>query len=423
MNSRTSLSRSRHGTRAARLLALAASLHLGSCSPRASLDDPATAALETKVRAEPDNVAAWNRLADARLSLLASSGDLALLTRAAQAVERSLRLAPPECNRGALAMRARVEMASHRFPAARRSAEQLRALLPDVTYPLGAVGDALFALGEYAGAERVWRELATREGSSLSTEPRLAQLDLVFGRNEAARQRMAAALTRAEQETPAIPGAAAGCHLRLGELAFRSGDWEEAEAHYDAAERLQPGDFGVREHIAELRGAQGKTAEAVALYTALIARTGRPELMQALGDLHAFARDDAAAKVWFDRADAAYRESVARGEVLYFHHLAGFHTDSRPEPRKAVEWARKDIAMRGGIQAHDALAWALYKAGDLPGAREAIACAIATGTRDAHILFHAGMIHMSAGDLPGGRAALAAAAEANPRFQAFHVHR
>jgi tetratricopeptide (TPR) repeat protein len=114
---------------------------------------------------------------------------------------------------------------------------------------------------------------------------------------------------------------------------------------------------------------------------------------------------------------------VKAGHVLYFHHLAGFYADSQPDPVQALAWARRDLELRHSLEAWDALAWALYQNNQFPAAVEAIAKALASGTADAHILYHAGLIRMSAGDLTGGKAALRQAVAANPHHAAFHVHR
>ena len=379
--------------------------------------------LEAKVKAEPADFVAWNKIADAELSLLSATGDLAHLTRAAAAVERSLKTANPEFNRGGLAMRARVALASHRFADARRDAEQLRTLMPDSGYPLQLLGDALFNLGEYDAAERVWAQMLARDGSNPATEPRLAQLDLIHGRTERARERLATSLDLARKLTPPAPETVAWCQVQLGELAFRSGDWATAETHYTAALSAQPDDSVAQDHLAELRGAQGGFDAALALYTRAIERTSRPEIMQALGDLCIAAGKADDAKLWRDRALAAYLASVERGEVLYLHHLTGFYADSLNEPAKALDCARRDFALRPGIQACDALAWALRKTGQLDEAVALSARALATGTRDPHILYHAGMIRMGAGDIAGGGALLQQALAANPRYNTFHVHR
>ncbi len=365
----------------------------------------------------------WNARAESDLRMFAIHGDPGYLTRASEAVRRSLSQADATSNAGGLLMRARLELASHRFAEARLTAETLHARFPDQSHPLQLLGAALFNLGEYREAERLWHEATAREGSSYGTESRLAQLDLVYGRKEPAATRLMTALDLAGRLNEDAPEAIAWCRVQLGELAFRSGDWEQAETHYRAAREVLPEYYSAAEHLAELRGAQGRIDDAVKLYELLIKRTGRPELMQALGDLQAFAGRGSDSPKWHQLAEAEYKASVKRGEVSCFHHLAGFYADSVKRPEEAILWARRDLELRHGIQAWDALAWALCQAGQMAEAGNAVARALETGTRDAHILYHAGMIRMSAGDIAGGTAALRAAASANPRHQAFHVHR
>jgi hypothetical protein len=67
--------------------------------------------------------------------------------------------------------------------------------------------------------------------------------------------------------------------------------------------------------------------------------------------------------------------------VLYYHHLAGLYADSLNEPEKAVEWARKDLALRQNIYAWDALAWAEYRNGNFAEARKACGEAMRTGVK------------------------------------------
>ena len=379
--------------------------------------------LEAMVKMDPADFAAWNTIADTELRLLGETADLAHLTRAAAAVEHSLKSANPESNRGGLAMRARVALASHHFADAKRDAEQLRALMPDSGYPLQLLGDALFNLGAYDDAARVWEQMLARDGSTPATEPRLAQLDLIHGRTERAKERLTTALDFARKLTPPATGTVAWCQVQLGELAFRSGDWETAETQYAATLSTQPDDSAAQDHLAELRGAQGRFDEAIALYTREIARTPRPELMQALGDLCISAQRTADAKIWRDRALAAYLAPIGRGEILYLHHLSGFYADSLNDPTRALDCAQRDFHENPNLHATDALAWALRKAGQTGEAAAMSARALATGTRDAHILYHAGMIRMGAGDITGGGALLQQALAANPRYNSFHVHR
>src|SRR2546423_2358249 len=179
--------------RLVRILILLASLVVLAAQTRAGImaarGRETLETLESRARQNAVDYPTWNRIADARLRLLASTGDLANLTLAARAVEQSLKAAAAESNAAGLALRVRVELASHRFKDAKSSAEKLCSIQPGHAYSLGLLGDACFNLGEYDTCERVWRQMAGRDSTALMVEPRLAQLDLLHGRNNEARIR------------------------------------------------------------------------------------------------------------------------------------------------------------------------------------------------------------------------------------------
>jgi tetratricopeptide (TPR) repeat protein len=379
--------------------------------------------LELRAKQNPFDYTTWNRIAEARLRLLVSQGDLGNLKRAAEAIEYSLKAARPELNHAGLALRVRVELASHRFGEAQGNAEQLCAITPDSAQAFGLLGDVYFNLGNYAACERAWDKMRALEAGLLMTEPRLAQLDVLRGRIEEARgryEKLLAVTNDLEREAPNI---LAWTEVQLGELAFRSGDWETAEKHYKTALATRPDYYVALEHKAELRGAQGKLDEAVALYVSLIERVPRPELMQALGDLYIFAGRTTQAEPWHAKALAGYLDSAGQNEPLYFHQLSGLYADSLKDATQALEWARRGFAVCQGLHASDTLAWALFRAGQLDEARQTILRALSSGTRDPNILYHAGMILMSAGDIAGGKARLRETLAVNPRYNSFHVHR
>ena len=77
----------------------------------------------------------------------------------------------------------------------------------------------------------------------------------------------------------------------------------------------------------------------------------------------------------------------------------------------AVELARRELRDRSDVFTHDALAWALSAAGRNEEARNEIAAALAEGTKDARLFFHAAVIAARAGR---AEEALAWAAQADP---------
>lgn len=329
----------------------------------------------------------------------------------------------PSPDPAALAALAQTRLDAHRFAEARDAALELRELAPGELRPLELLADASLELGDLAEARAAVQTLVQLEGGTLAAIPRQARLDWLTGKIESARDRLEQGIARAGKLSAPNPALAADLHLQLGSIAFTTGDWEAAEASFQAAEKLQPGSWRAADHLAELRAAQGRLEEAVTLYEKLAKRLPRPEFAQALADVLLTAKRPEEAAAWKERAEAGFLASIQAGGFLYFRHLACFYAENPESAGKALEWAREDLGQRHDIYAYDSYAWALYKNGRLPEAVDAIGKALATGSRDPHLLYHAGLIRMAAGDFTAGKAAFQQAAAVNPRFNTFHVHR
>ncbi len=359
---------------------------------------------------------AWTRLGYWHLAQARQHGDLALHAEAETAFQAALR--EFEEYPGALLGQGLVHLARHRFAEARSLAERVLQRAPRNVEARLLLLDARLALGELEAAAQVLEGMEEAP-AVLSRRAELARLR--GGNDEAIRLQLRAAEAAEARGEGAVQ--IAWHRVRLGEMLFRTGKLAEAEEQYRRAETLQPGSFTVDEHRAELLGAQEKFSEAAALYQKIIARSRRPDMEQALGDLHIFMKQPEQAKEWYDKALAGYKASVERGEVHFIHHLAGFYSDAQENGVEAVKWARQDLAMRASSTAHDGLAWALYRAGEYEESKREIEAALAIGVKDAHILHHAGLIFSAAGDLARGQKFLAETAAVNPSYNKFHVHR
>lgn len=211
--------------------------------------------------------------------------------------------------------------------------------------------------------------------------------------------------------------------LQRGLLRLRRGEAKAALELYAQAEKAYGGWWVVDDHMAEALAVAGQFEQAIARYRTAIERSPRAELRHGLGDLYLQLGRRGDATVWLDRARASYEASVGRGETHYLHHLARFYSDSQPDPAKAVALARRDVALRPTAGAYDGLAWALYRAGRLDEAQEAIQRALASGIRDAHIQWHASLIAAAGGKLDEGWRWSREALAMNAAVAAFHVHR
>ena len=370
--------------------------------------------LEQRVKSDPLDSVAHNRLSTACVNQMRETGDLAWLDRAAQSAHASLAAVPAAQNPSGLGALALVEFEFHHFREALALAQQAHGIDPRDTAALAVAGDAQLELGNYPEAETIYEKLSADE-TTPALRARRARLAELKGDNQKAIELL--------RQNVGTTGETAWHRVRLGEIYFRTGQLEKAGEQYDAAQKLQPEGYAVLEHLAELRAAQGKFDEAIALYKNVISRLPRAEFIQALGDVYAFMGKPAEAKPWHDRAREAYLKSAGQGNAHYYHHLAGFYSDAQENPEEALRWARKDLEIRHSVYAYDSLAWALYKNGEFARAAEEMTRALATGTKDAHLLFHGGMIFSRAGELDRGRELLKEALAVNPRYHSFHVHR
>jgi tetratricopeptide (TPR) repeat protein len=207
-----------------------------------------------------------------------------------------------------------------------------------------------------------------------------------------------------------------------GLLHFARGRFAEARTRYRRAEAAYPGWWLVEEHIAELLAAEDRFAEAIAILEKLASGAPRPDLEQAVAELYRQAGDADRARLWAERALAGYLRSAGRGEVHFWHHLADYYAEVAADGPRAVEWARKDLALRRNFATEAALAWALYRDARFAEARDWSERALSSGAVDARFLRQAGMICTAAGDPDAGGRLLERARQLNPAVEKFHLH-
>ncbi|MDR3623291.1 MAG: hypothetical protein P4L85_28420 [Paludisphaera borealis] len=282
------------------------------------------------------------------------------------------------------------------------------ALRADLDFQYGRLDDARRGYEDAVRREQTWDNLA-----------RLAFYRAKTGDPDGADRLYAAA---EDQLSAKEMRSFAWLELQRGLLDLGRGRHEEAAVHYERAGRAYSGYWLVDEYNAELLAATGKFDAAVTLYESVVKSTPRPETEQALGDLYAYMGRAEQAKPWHDKALAAYLASARRGEVHYYHHLVGYYADVLEDGPEAVKWARKDLELRPNPATREALAWALYREGRFDEALALVIQALASGVSDAHLTYHAAMIHLAAGRVEQGKQLLARTAALNPRYNSFHVH-
>lgn len=274
----------------------------------------------------------------------------------------------------------------HRFAAAETVARGLVAergapadfaLLSDALIEQGKLAEGIAALQRFAGLKP--------GAESLS---RIAHVRWLKGDLAGAEAALDGALRATHRDDAATR---AWLLVRASALALQRGDPAQAGETAERAAALLPAYPPALFALGRARAALGREAEAVAPLREAVALQPLPEYQWWLADV--LAANGAA-----DAAAAVAAQLVARGAAEDPRTLALFLATRGDDPARAVRLARAELAQRADVFSHDALAWALFAAGDVAGASAAMAAALAEGTRDARLALHAGEIARAGGD-------------------------
>lgn len=372
--------------------------------------------LENKVKDNPQDFMAHNKLAGYYLQRLRETGNVTFIDLAFRAARASLETVPAEHNTGGLAALAQAELASHDFAGALDHAKQLVVLEPEKAYSHQILGDALLELGAVDDATTEYQKAeVVSHGSSIASETRVARVALLKGNLVEARKRITNALTASVSAIPQPRETIAWCRWQLGEIAFLMGDYPEAEQHYRDSlttfENYHQGLAGLGRALA----AQGDLAGAIEQYERVTRIIPDPNFVSALGDLYLVAGRLSDAQAQYTIVEQIGRLSALNG-ALYNRQLALFYANHGLKPEEAYALAAKEYEVRRDVYGADALAWTAFKAGKLEEANTAIADALKLGTKDPRIFYHAGMIARASGDPARGREFLRQALELSPKF-------
>src|SRR5712691_6811260 len=375
--------------------------------------------LEDRIKRDPEDFIAHNKLAGQYLQRVRETGDVTYLDLAAKAAHASLATLPPEQNSGGLTALAQVEYASHDFAAARDHALHLTKLEPNKGYPYQILGDAWIVMGEYDKAEAAFQKMEQLGGiqglTRAAIEQRTARLATLFGDASGAQRHFSNALTIALALPSPPRETVAWCRWQLGETAFAAGDYATADRHYRDALTTFPDYFRALASLGRVRAAQGDLAGAIEQYEHAVRIIPDPQFVAALGDLYRLVGRDKDAARQYSLVEKIGRLNELNG-ALYNRQLALLYADHDLKPEEGYTNALREYAVRRDIYGADALAWTALKVGKIAEAQSAIKEALRLGTKDARLFYHAGMIARAAGDKNGARDYLKRALALNPQF-------
>ena len=366
-------------------------------------------AAQSKIKLAPNEPDGYNLLASAYSQKARETGDFSLNAKAEEALSRSLEVAPD--NYDALKLRAKNLLTYHRFRDALEVARRAQVMRPQDHDVYGALTDALVELGDYAEAVRAAQAMVNLRPDTASYS-RISYLRELHGDTEGAIEAMRTAVKAA---SPQDPENLAWCRVQLGNLLLNDGRPAEAEREFDRALRIFPDYRMALEAKARARIAAGDLESAIGIYRReQELDPNSADAALALGDLYARQANAEEAKREYELFESLERaNAVAEND---WHHLVYFWADHNQNLDEALALARRAREQRADIYTCDALAWTLFKRGQLKEAKASIDEATRLGTRDARILYHAGLIYNELGERRKAAHYLKLALELNPLF-------
>jgi tetratricopeptide (TPR) repeat protein len=332
----------------------------------------------------PNRAEGYNQLASAYMQKARETADFELNKSADDAITRSLAVEPD--NYDALKLRAKLQLTYHRFSDALDTARQAQTVRTDDHDVWGQITDALVELGDYPGAVNAAQKMVDLRPDS-SSYARVSYLRSLHGDTQGAIEAMTAAVKSAN---PNDPEAIAWCHVQLGNELINAGRRDAGEREFDEALRIFP------DHPLALRAkAQArKDAGDIEAAIKISEREGASaDAAQMLGDLYALqGRKDDALKQ-YEAFETLERENAVRERS--WRHMINYWLDHDRNLEEALTLATREYETRKDIFTCDSLAWAFFKNGRMADARKLMSEALRTGTKDARIAHHAGIIQQT----------------------------
>jgi tetratricopeptide (TPR) repeat protein len=283
-------------------------------------------------------------------------------------------------------------VAQHRFNEAREIGLEL--LAADATPVVRAtLAEIDLELGRYAEADSLFAGLSVVQ-TQPAIAPRYARWLEVNGRSGEARELLQRTRVSIAASFRVPVDQLAWLDLRIGDLAFRNGRGDLAEAAYQRGLTLLPGDPRLLTALAQLRGAERRWAEAITLGETALATRFDPATLGLLS--HAYlASGDSAKAAEYARATQV---AVSQAPGAFHRAWALSLLDQGEQVDTLLHRARAELRTRKDVYGYDLMAWALYRSGRPAEALVLADSALMRGTRDATLHFHAGRIAEALGD-------------------------
>ena len=321
----------------------------------------------------------WAFVAKARLS--SDPGFYALAEQAAKAITAS----SPE-DPAALLLYGHIYDAQHRFAEAEKIARKLVAER-EFVFDYALLGDALMEQGKLAEAVEAYQKMIDLK-PCLQTYSRVAHMRWLKGdlrgAIEATRLAVSAGNTREPEPT-------AWAYTRLALYQLQAGQEQAATRSTASALQFAPDYAPALLMRGRLLLAEGKAGEAIGPLRQAAEISPLPDFLWTLAEA-------LRANGGTSEAEQVEARLLATGAIADPRTFALFLASRGQDAGRALQLATAELDSRQDIFTRDAIAWAQFATGRVGEAQETIRLALAEGTQDARLLYHAGTIVAAAGN-------------------------
>ncbi len=192
-------------------------------------------------------------------------------------------------------------------------------------------------------------------------------------------------------------------NLQLGILRMRQGRYEETLTFLREADRILPGWWLVREHIAETLMLRGETKEAVAIYEEVVRETGLPQYLDALAEAYRKLGRESEAAALETKSEKLWDEQLKLAPEAASGHAMEHYMGNPARAEFVLDLAKKNFEIRPGGEAKLFLAEAYLKNSKPQEAKKLVDELMTTRYESAELYDLASRIYSNLGD--GNRSA------------------
>jgi len=338
---------------------------------------------QADITKQPENFPYYNALAMAYARRARETSDVAFYGKAEETLKQSFKIS--QDNFEGQKIQTWLLLGRYEFAQARDVAARLNKQVPDDIAVYGYLADANVELGNYKEAVDAVQWMLNLRAGNVAGLTRAAYLRELHGDISGALELMQSSYDSTpfqEREDRAW------LLTQIAHLDLASGDLARAENHATAALGLFPDYHYALGGLAQVRIAQKRYDDAVALLEKRYSAAPRAENLYALAEALELAGRGAEAGTAFAQFEKA---SVAESGLPdnSNHELVAYYIDHAHQPAKALAIAEQELARRHDAYTLDAYAWSLAANGQYARADAEMKKAVAFGIKDAKVLAHA----------------------------------